>query len=70
MLIHGARAVLRTAPTRHDKKHAWALASQCQTTRQSGHGCDHEQDCMCDLVDARNRPVVSEISVATSPAMC
>ncbi|MDN7848579.1 MULTISPECIES: hypothetical protein [Burkholderia] len=27
MLIHGARAVLRTAPTRHDKKHAWALAS-------------------------------------------
>ncbi|WP_241510316.1 hypothetical protein [Burkholderia seminalis] len=27
MLIHGARAVLRTVPTRHDKKHAWALAS-------------------------------------------
>nr|WP_260435806.1 hypothetical protein [Burkholderia seminalis] len=27
MLIHGARAVLRTAPTRHDKKHARALAS-------------------------------------------
>ncbi|ARL61513.1 hypothetical protein BOC52_35825 [Burkholderia pseudomallei] len=26
LLIHGARAVLRTAPTKHDKKHAWALA--------------------------------------------
>lgn len=30
LLIHGARAVLRTAPTKHDKKHAWALALQAR----------------------------------------
>ncbi|VVE47487.1 IS110 family transposase [Pandoraea soli] len=28
LLIHGARAVLRTAPTKQDRKHAWALALQ------------------------------------------
>jgi hypothetical protein len=30
LLIHGARAVLRTAPTKHDRKHAWALALQAR----------------------------------------
>jgi transposase len=30
LLIHGARAVLRTAPTKHDKKHARALALQAR----------------------------------------
>lgn len=30
LLIHGPRAVLRTAPTKHDKKHAWALALQAR----------------------------------------
>ena len=30
LLVHGARAVLRTAPTKHDKKHAWAQALQAR----------------------------------------
>jgi transposase len=30
LLIHGARAVLRTAPSKHDTKHAWALALQAR----------------------------------------
>ncbi|MBY4868631.1 IS110 family transposase [Burkholderia sp. Bp9017] len=30
LLIHGARAVLRTAPTKHDRKHTWALTLQAR----------------------------------------